>query len=730
MGIVNRDDMRRVRGERDFKQNPPELEPGLGGEGWDDIMSSSSESSGNTGGPSIDDILNNNVGTTGMNMSGVSGQVQGMQPHKTAEDYLMDAGSYAAKGFWESCKDFADSLMNFSVEERVKFGRTTILCGVFEGVMSLVLWFIGIFYPVKYGISFFISAIVLGIIGILFLAINLDKLEKQGGKEEDVEVEEDNSQDFGEFEDEEDFNDDDSFIDEPDFGLDSFDFDDISDEDLSNVGSFINSGIVQGDIDNPDIEDKLENMEELAPYQYSRSFLVDKYLEVLPKITPNYEDMVEIEQGSKFDLIESAIQKSAFQSGFNDDEDLLYVESIRENILIMQVHCTRPQGIKVEEVARGLEATLQRNEKGEKTKETEAIYVTTVSLPGKMIFNIHKGEVVMVSVADIIAKNRDFFTDPEVKMPVIWGLNEFGTVQKSDVYRINSLLFSGISRGGKSWKAISYVTQICMFNSPKDVNFIVFDVKNESSDFKPMFECLPHMKQFHSNKNSILKTMDWILNVEVPRRSKILAENGVQNIIDLKKLHPEVELPFLYVVIDEVLTLVSTFSKEEKAEYSAFIGRLVTHTANLGLKLMMFPHRIVDEIIKKTHYTLTDVRLVVKVDQKLVEEACGVGKRDFPYHLNSVGDMALINPDINNGVPIYCHAEVLTKSNADSLKVYKYVGKLWGMLEPDYPVDNNITSKKKTAVKDNSIDMGSREEIVEEQEKEVDESFWDDLLDM
>lgn len=81
-------------------------------------------------------------------------------------------------------------------------------------------------------------------------------------------------------------------------------------------------------------------------------------------------------------------------------------------------------------------------------------------------------------------------------MPYIWGINEFGDVLKCDLEGCESMLFCGETRCGKSWKGQSVLAQICMFSSPKEVEFYIFDPKGMQSDYYYPSKYLPHVRFF------------------------------------------------------------------------------------------------------------------------------------------------------------------------------------------------------------------------------------------
>lgn len=249
-----------------------------------------------------------------------------------------------------------------------------------------------------------------------------------------------------------------------------------------------------------------------------------------------------------------------------------------------------------------------------------------------------------------------------------------------------------------------------------------------------------------------------------------MTEAGFISIKDYNASHPADKLPYCYVIIDELQALMDHFEKTGQKEESAkFRGYLSTMTSKLpytGLRFILFPHRIVDQIISKNTYSLVSSRAVVnQLDGKLVESSVGVSEAKFGHKLAQKGDMAIRLHELNGGEACFCHAEVLTFSNETNKKLFEYIGAVWRKLEPDVEcieikgqiggrIGSEVTSSASSRVenqprvaKDNTrgkssfeydgsdfTDGESLEDLAEsgmfddnESTEEVDESFWDNL---
>lgn len=271
------------------------------------------------------------------------------------------------------------------------------------------------------------------------------------------------------------------------------------------------------------------------------------------------------------------------------------------------------------------------------------------------------------------------------------GVNELGKVWYFDAEKVFSYIISGKPRSGKSWSVVSLVLQLCMYSSPRRVQFEVFDVKGTSSDFYSMNEHLPHFKKFESVGKRILQRLRHITTVEADRRKKILNEHDVIAIADLKNKGVDVEMPYLYVLIDEIVGLIrASLTKDEHAEFKDLMNVLITQMPNLGIRLILVPHRVTNDIVPKTTYTNVGCIACVRTDSKEIASTLDITKKDFPYDLTNSGDMALKTGEVNKGKTVFCHGVAVTSSNESNVGIYKFVGSLWGKLEPEEEKKNKF----------------------------------------
>lgn len=708
-------DYDRLRKERDFRMNPPSNEPGQGsGEGWDNVFSDSSTNTagnedsfnGNSGisSDSIDSILN---GSNSNNPNVPSNVQQGpvMNPNNGQGDKLEEFIGVALEGsfsfLFNFIKEATKTFTNNNALDWSKVGSQMRKNSYAIMAVSGAGLLLGVFFKSVHNVAETLCGGVLTFcIGSVIILANHNKVVELKKREmndfEDSSVEdnigipqipEDDGIDFSNFIDDDNEK---EVTSDDDWSLDDTDYE----EEFESWGGYMDEDEEKLDVDESelDIDEEFEKVPKIDSGTQTREYLIEQFTRVLPNMHPKFNSMIDIDvEDEEFFRFEGYLRDACEQVGLSEEKtpNLL---SVQYNLFIIQMEVERPSGIKEQEIANeiarqyGVDENRNIKEVDEDGILKKKITYATVELElGKFYINIFKGDNVMVSLGDIYGKIGKFIRNPNTKMPLVWGVNESGEVICCDGDNLFSIIISGTPRGGKSWKGQSLILQLCMFNSPNDVVFYVFDKKRTSSDYYYMTDVLPHIKGFCGDVNRINSELSSLIKREKARREKILADNNCISIKDYREENPTAtDMPYLYIVIDEIMGLLSAYDKEQKAEFNRIVSELASQLANLGFRLLFFPHRIVNDIISKNVYTLVPCKVVVKQpDFKVIEASTGATKANFPYVLSTPGDMAISCTEVAGGEVTYCHAEAITSNNNMNKKVFKYVGDVWRMLMPD-----------------------------------------------
>jgi hypothetical protein len=737
------------RAERDFDRNPPTNAPGqgTGATGWDSMeidpnfSSMDSSFTGGVPGVNMNDPLGGSIpgmGVPGMQtgvpgmQTGVPGMqtgVPGMQTGMPGYGQGNMQGGYQQsfgeklesqayewlvlflKGLYNFVIVFFKSAINNSARDWHKLGTRMTKISIVEMCLSLVLIVFSVFIPSIYKpANLFLAGFAGFTVGFCIVAGAKGKIEKEKAQEAAQS----------------------SFIptsvpsvpEEPIFDDSDSGFEEVSEDEEESDGWNWDDEEEEWD---GEVEDTTTDTNSFDPMsaaasisvpagQYTRQYLLETFLKVLPTINPNFYKMTQIyEDSDEFMEFDAFLRNSAIQTGISEEKlNELYLESVEQNPFVVRLTITRPAGIKEQDIADGVADCYKRDEHGAVREDREGCYASVDTQVGKFAINIFKCANVMVSLGDVLKKEYSWISDPKVTMPLFWGVNEMGKVYRYDGIKAGngSMLISGEGRSGKSWKGQSIVAQMSMFMSPKDVNFYFFDNKGKLSDYYYLSTKLPHVRGFCGEPLKYVSEIKKILEREKPIREKAIHSAGVNNINDYNKLNPTSKLPYIYIVVDEMAAAMKELDavdKELHKEFNSLMLSIVTNLPYFGIRLLLFPHRLVDFIIDKTTAQQISCRAVVGVlDFETLKSALDIrNKKDFPYNLVKPGDMAIRTKDIRNGVATFTKSEVLSDSETTNRKIFDYIGAVWEKLEPDYKpcirYDDGASSKP---ARDVSSDLG------------------------
>lgn len=717
-----------ARYDRQNRMNPPDFAPGQG-DGVDDLFSSDFDQPIGSGGIDIFSTPTQGFGQPmggvqgGFDMGGGFNQQSQTQP-KTDEDKFFEAISTGGKGLIGFFKDLVNSTKGLTPKFISMYGKNVTYVSAVVAVLGVVLRLFGI----TLGTQFVIGGLLSAAIGVSLLMFFVEKAslytspykdendstenfnqpldfsasEDNGfanfgfdNSDEDLDADPDEDYDFGGEDD--------------DFG-DDFNFDDEPEQLESQEGM--------------DVDEAFNQLPEITKGTQTRQFLYETFVKVLPNLKANFSDVKSYDEDSDVFLSwEESLREAALVSGCKEEElpDLL---ELNETLLTIKVTCSRPKTLKPDLLAKEI-ANLYAYKDGE---FNDRVYAIADVVGTKCIVTLYTGETALVSLKDMYAHIEKDILNSSNYMPVVLGIDQAGKVIWCDFKKIESCIVAGMPRSGKSWLVQAVLTQMCAFLSPRELNIYIFDPKAGTSDFRSF--TLPHVKKFATrykneqgtivNENGVdmLTTLTKIVREEAPRRKKLLGDAKCVNIWDFRKKYPDVDLPLLYVVIDEAVTLAEDMEKEDKKEYQSYITQLITQFPNLGIRAFLIPHVVKDQVIKKTATDSVKCRISVKGSPEHIESSTGTKPKDFKYKLCNVGDMAVNIPDIRQQT-MFVHGVALTDDNEKNSAIFDYLRRVWSKLESDSVSDSVASSAESEkemeellSTVDNDEDLGLLDEDI------------------
>lgn len=716
-GKVSQEDREKARIERERVTNPVDSDPGMDDFDWDTFGSDTGSDTG-WGDSSFGDGggfgsggsggFGDSWGTGGGfgspwgtgggfgNSWGTGGGfVQPEQKNKNdeLEDKILTGLGSFFKGFVNFTKDFSNSFKTFNYMNQLKMGRVSLITSVIISVIGVLLTLFG--FGRIIGLDLMIGGLTSLGLGVIIFMTAYDKFNKNGGAENPEAhpqtkfnnsfEEDDNTSDFS-LNSETDFNTFSDMTDEEDDEYRLFDDDDDDDDFLvfdDDEDSYDDTFSAFDDIKEEGLDDVRNRMEntlkavENHDGMYTRLFLYEKITECLAYVNPSFDKTKVIPENSEeFDAWDAVIQNSAelFKPKGNDIE-YPYLISAKEKIFYYLLEVKRVKWLKninqfVNEIV-----NIYAYDPNTGVKDT-SIYGIAEAVGDRIYIKIMKGETAMVSVKDAYLRVGEEIKDPGNYMPIVLGLDEGGNIIWRDFKDINSILVTGMPRSGKTWFVQSVLTQMMFYLKPSELHFYILDPKDQISDFKAMK--IPHIRKFVSSDEDILRELRHIVRVEGPRRKKIIGDAGFVNIWDFKKKNPDVDIPLLYVVIDEVITLAERMDSDTKDEFQGLLLELVSQLPALGIRIFMIPHVVKDQVLKKSITDLIPCRVSVRGDTEHIEKSVGV--KNFPHRLVHQGDMAV---RFNNDEPKFVHSAVLSVSNEGNQELFQFLTKFWSKLDPE-----------------------------------------------
>lgn len=696
---VNKDDMDNARLDRSIATNPADVEPGMSDFDWDDDDDFGGSFGGEVGGgpptagpfgsPEPAPFGGAPFGGAPFGGAPFGGAPFGgapfgatEQPKKNdeIEDKFWGAIKKICVGTVTFTGEFVKSFKSFDIMVRMKSGKSIIIAGGITTIVGIILLLFGVS---GLGLDLLVSGLISVGVGVPLFMFSYDDFKKNGAPPAvEPEPEPFMGDGFGMGDDEFDsFGSEDS--DDDDFDL----FGDEDDEDEDDFGSF---DMEDDDTDFSAFEEPEMSEEEMSESRnavlegvnidngmVTRQYLYEQIVPCLPNVNKTFDNVRVISEGSdEFDAWDAIIQNSAkLFKPKSDDIEMPYLISAKDKIFYFILEIKRVSWIK--NIDNFVSEIVNICRFDEETGQTDTnIYGIGNAVGDKIYIKIMKGETAMITVKDAYKNVEEDIKNSKNYMPIVIGLDAEGSVVWKDFKDINSILITGMPRSGKTWFVLAVLAQMAFYLKPSELHFYILDPKDQISDFKQI--SIPHIRKFVSTDESILSELRHVVRVEGPRRKKIIGDAGFVNIWDYKKKNPDVDLPLLYVVIDEVITLAERMDSDTKDEFQSLLLELVSQLPALGIRIFMIPHVVKDQVLKKSITDLIPCRISVRGDAPHIEKSVGV--KNFKHKLTHQGDMAV---RFNNDDPLFVHSVVLASSNEENSDLFDFMLKFWNKIEPE-----------------------------------------------
>ncbi|MBO5386651.1 MAG: hypothetical protein J6A59_00685, partial [Lachnospiraceae bacterium] len=628
----------------------------------------------------------NNVGPFGMQ----NNQTQGQQNQKDTMDQFYEDSVDAAKSLWHIIMDLIKSIKTRNADDLgylsaslIKIGAVIAGVSVGVGIVGSIIDFRMLKFT-NWPLQILLSGLLVTAFGLIAMGIAMIALvhSNEATSDNNIDSLEDASS-LASFSDATDMVNDsigaqlDDLFDDDDL-LDSLfpedeDGDDMFSTDNKNDGDDEEDLFIPKDEDLPPInyEEALDNIRENQ--LINRETLVNTFLPLLPLNTPGFAKCKKLaESDNTYINIRICMLKAlARVTGTTMEEVDSEVLSIEDSFFSFTIIMRRINKCnKLDDIAREVERYMRES-------STDTSVNATVTIEGdnyKIV--VTKGATAVVTFGDVFKQQyvKDFYMNKKNKLPIIQGIDELGNVLIADAKSYDTMLIAGKPRSGKSWYVLSILISLMMFNTPDDVQFIIIDPK-ESNLFKTM-ALMPHVCGLHDNKR-IIQILDDIIENEAPRRKKLFKDHRVDDIWALR--NKGINLPVLYIVIDEYITVRNDLGDEYK-ELDRRLQVLISQLPSQGIRLLFVPHRATG-IVDRTNRSMLQYTAAVRASNEDIIDTLDLKKWTRP--LVNPGDIAIKSSSVPDGT--YVRGAALTTDDGDNAVLIENIAKAFYKMGVEIP---------------------------------------------
>lgn len=672
--------------EVNIKNNPPKYADGFGDEEDDDFFESlfddidlddfgSSTPSPSSSPSSLDSFGSFGSGSSSFGSSGFGsspfgtpvtfgspkigglnqGQLVDTKKEPDALDITIKAVGEASLSTGKVIVSMIKSVSTRNADDIGKFSKNILLTGIGIAGTSLLFFLIGIFGGLSgmrsLAFDLLISSLLsagTGLAGIGGSALRIiTRGEYVGQSISDIpEINSSTSSDSSLEEDISDDDYDDIFDelfggdDDEDNSLDEFDFSTTSDRgsESTNTGyEQEKSNTSMADMSPKELQEKFSGLvKDVQSNQplLTREYLFNTFKNFFMLNNPDFSKKEEIDSySSEFHNLEVLCTQALAAAAKKDIKEIeSKLTQATSTFFCYILRMNRVKGLnKLDDIAREIEAYFRDD------AEDESVVATVYIERDYYKIVVTKGVRAVVTIGDCLQlpEVREFFLNTKNRLPIIAGVDDYGNPILADAKNYTTIMIAGKPRSGKSWYVLSIIIVIMIFNLPEDVQLLLIDPKQ--STLFTYLSFMPHVCGLHDDSN-ILQVLRDVIEVEAPRRKKILKDNMCENIWDLRE-RKGIKIPVLYIVIDEVMTVISNLAPTaQDKEFNRLLSIIVTQLPSLGIYLLLVPHRATG-VVDKTMRVNMAFTAAVRAEEEVVKETLDVKKWDRP--LTQPGDIAL-----------------------------------------------------------------------------------------
>ncbi|MBE2202326.1 MAG: hypothetical protein IAE79_27190 [Anaerolinea sp.] len=232
--------------------------------------------------------------------------------------------------------------------------------------------------------------------------------------------------------------------------------------------------------------------------------------------------------------------------------------------------------------------------------------------------------------------------DQPDKLLIAMGENVAGEAVQLDLTRLPHMLVAGQTGSGKTVFLSALITSLVWRHSAEQLQLVLVDPKQ--MDFG-VFSQLPHLYngRILYEPAEAVAVLRSLLEHEKAIRTKVFHEARCPNILEYNRRHPEQQLPWLVVVIDEFADIMLSLDTKERSAFEKQINRLAATGRAVGIHLVIATQRpttdVITGTIKANIPARVSFRLPSQIDSRTVLDRTGaenlLGQGDMLVSLNN-----------------------------------------------------------------------------------------------
>ncbi|GIP14614.1 hypothetical protein J40TS1_02560 [Paenibacillus montaniterrae] len=283
-------------------------------------------------------------------------------------------------------------------------------------------------------------------------------------------------------------------------------------------------------------------------------------------------------------------------------------------------------------------------------------------IPGKSAIGIEvpNGEVSVVTMREVM--ETPVFMNAQSKLSIAFGRDISGQTIVGNLAKMPHLLVAGATGSGKSVCINGIIASILYKAKPDEVKFLMIDPKMVELN---VYNGIPHLlAPVVTNPKRASLALKKIV-VEMEKRYELFSKSGTRNIEgynQLMKDDPNLVLPYIVVIVDELADLMMVASNEVEDA----IARLAQMARAAGIHLIIATQRpsvdVITGVIKANIPSRIAFGVSSQVDSRTILDSAGAEK------LLGRGDMLFLPMGMNK--PIRVQGAFLSDEEVEALVTF------------------------------------------------------------